>query len=386
MSPDPKNVFRGPMQSAEPVAGPSSPPSHPLPSETTTEPTTFPSEATVEPAILPTAATTTLPVIPDPETMGTFFSQHDSHEHDNEHDSELEDYQYNEDYDSYYESGSQESTTPSVLLPALPSFSPTPTDVTRVFHLLTRHLRQPLPAELVLAIIDFADYYPMITATLQRKADVSAMEGRGDRCVARRAAVVSEPVPKGIRKIKKVEFWMRSGDQGWSGEDRRFQGTYRASYTWFEAAILRPKPSTNVCNLATRIQKHGATDVTDPKQPFFPEPGYNLVPPPHRDNSNDDVTHNVWNLQLNRCSTGDPKSHIVRWYEGSQPQEPEEGESAEEKKEDKWDYDVSGAGRGVGFVEALMPGDRVVVLARAIYPGWVNRVEGVEVRITMVPI
>ncbi len=38
-----------------------------------------------------------------------------------------------------------------------------------------------------------------------------------------------------LHPVRKVVFTISSKDQGWSGENRMYHGTYEASYTWFEA-------------------------------------------------------------------------------------------------------------------------------------------------------
>lgn len=151
-------------------------------------------------------------------------------------------------------------------------------------------------------------------------------------------------------------------------------GTYRASYTWFEAAILRPRngdPNTP-CRIADEVRKNGLTDVTDPNRPF-PETGWELVPQPYNREGN-------WEVQINKGSWAHEEEHIVEWN----GDEKFPGGSEPDTTMD-WDLET-GRGFGVGFLKSLKPGDRVVLLAKAQFPGWVNNVQGATVEITWIPL
>lgn len=78
-------------------------------------------------------------------------------------------------------------------------------------------------------------------------------------------------------------------------------------------------------------------------------------------------------MQLNKCSHMMATDHVVEWVEG-------EKRPMGLMDYEEWEIE-SGKGWGEGFVEALRPGDRVVLLAEARYPAWVNNVYGARVEL-----
>lgn len=101
-------------------------------------------------------------------------------------------------------------------------YIPTKADCSRVLITLTKHLppASRLPLELAYEIIDLAEYYPIVFArsTADWRTSVSASSGRGARNVGCKAVVVTDPIPAGAKKVKRIVFWTKSRDQGWSGE------------------------------------------------------------------------------------------------------------------------------------------------------------------------
>lgn len=74
-----------------------------------------------------------------------------------------------------------------------------------------------------------------------------------------------------------------------------------------------------------------------------------------------------WLVQTNRCATGEPLRHSIVW-------QPDGSETANNTEE-------NGSGDGAGFIELLGPGDRIGIVARAMFPGWVNCVRSVEIAV-----
>jgi len=245
-----------------------------------------------------------------------------------------------------------------------PSFITSAEDISRAFMTLTRHVKPPLPIELALTILDYADYVPHILTRAPRKVSVSASSGLardGRRNINLRAIVCTPPVPTAARRVKEITFWTSSRDQGNSGESREVKGTYRCSWTWFEAMILRPVDGEvgGDTEVDEDIARQGYFDTTDENKEWPPR-GYQLV------------EGGPWRVQTNINSSWTTREHVVRWHFREKEEEPVEI--------DELGYVIeNGAGQGIGFVRALKPGDKVVLLARAIFPGWCNYVEGAMV-------
>ncbi|OCL08037.1 hypothetical protein AOQ84DRAFT_222279 [Glonium stellatum] len=271
-----------------------------------------------------------------------------------------------------------------------PFYTPTSADTLLVRSFL---MQLKLPTELALAIIDFADYYPVVRGHEATELHVAASTHRLNSTAVLYA--VTDPIPEdtnGARvRVKNVSFELRSHDQGWGGErgcrasnftisasaflhlwlilPRMFYGesdpltalhhpgTYSGSYTWFEACILRPIPS-----LYTDPLRLPYTFNPQPTAVCLKPVGYMLVP---CSTSGREETV-VWHIQSNVCADSREMVHRVEWRPGEV-------------------QDIL-PGRGIGkaFVEKLRPGDRVGVWARALYPGWVNHVKEVSIEVNVV--
>jgi hypothetical protein len=97
-----------------------------------------------------------------------------------------------------------------------------------------RILKQRLPPELVLQILDFAQYWVLSQASREHMCIYAERD-----CRDRNPYVISEPVPDGRSPIRKIHIDIWSHDQGWSSY-REDHGTYRNSWTWFDLGIERP--------------------------------------------------------------------------------------------------------------------------------------------------
>ncbi|CAG8426749.1 unnamed protein product [Penicillium salamii] len=98
-------------------------------------------------------------------------------------------------------------------------------DVLRTFSTL-RHV---LPSELVLEILEFAQYW--LHARVYREG-IHTYDERNWR--DRTPYLTSEPIAEGRVEEIRIKIW--SHDQGWS-DYREDHGTYRNSWTWFELGI-----------------------------------------------------------------------------------------------------------------------------------------------------
>ncbi|KAJ7489109.1 hypothetical protein FB451DRAFT_1552991 [Mycena latifolia] len=234
-------------------------------------------------------------------------------------------------------------------------YSPSsPSDVFEV----RRHLVNFLPPELVNTIIDEAGYWPRIVCSKDRRTVVVQASAHTNHNAAVRC-LLTPPFPAaeelggpGARlRVKLVKFEILSNDQGWGGEPEH-RGTYNGSYTWFEAAILRP----------------GKAPEQEPELPGWRlRVGWRRLPsiPPLVEVKNPLESDGRWRIQTNRCASRQAMNHTIIWQEGGS------GDSEEGERE-------KGSGDGAGFIEILAPGDRIGVVARAMFPGWSNYVRNVE--------
>ncbi|KAL0959992.1 hypothetical protein HGRIS_011647 [Hohenbuehelia grisea] len=202
-----------------------------------------------------------------------------------------------------------------------------------------------LPRELVDRILDLADYKPRIVSYREQKSRITA--GLNNDNDVQELYMLSEVIPHtplflpkellNTMHISSVTFTIESHDQGWGGEPEH-QGSYHATWSWLEAAIIRPG-----------------------------EPNGELGYPELKVDG-----ESRWLLQRNVHASGDLKKHVVTWRRSSD--EP----SAINEQEVLEEY---GCGLGKGFVDVLRPGDQVAIIYRARYPGWANTVYSAEIGI-----
>ncbi|KAI0362646.1 hypothetical protein OH77DRAFT_1416914 [Trametes cingulata] len=257
---------------------------------------------------------------------------------------------------------------------------PGPTSVADLRAVRAIFSRLGLPAELIFQIMDEAEYYPSVRATsleaglgpgTQVSASIHCPKSRN--CAAR-LCLLSSPIPggetpEGTVKVKKVVWTIESHDQGWGGEH---PGTFHGAYSWFDACIFRPVSppgddtktvdgehsagSDWVIHSLDELPGLRSCDVADVKT-FLDPIGYALVP--HGPSTQDESPENfAWLVQRNRAAVRTFTQYRVEWRPGHalDPVEAQE----------------NGRGTGDGFVESLLPGDRVGLWMRALYPGWVN--------------
>ncbi|KAJ7607170.1 hypothetical protein FB45DRAFT_431964 [Roridomyces roridus] len=226
-----------------------------------------------------------------------------------------------------------------------------PDDVIQVRRILLKHF----PPELANLILDEAEYWPRIVATRRERVIVDT--AHSENSDASLHYLIMPPIPPtGGLRVKRVEFFLMSHDQGWSNTPE-FHGTYEGSFTWFEAAILRPR-----------------YEEDNPPEPRL-TPGwangfglFSAPPPPppcltdfiQIENPNADT--GCWHIQTNRCAHGESLIHYVVWGVGGVAQRPRT-------------CNGPGSGDGKGFIDMLESGDRIAVIARAKFPRWVNFVD-----------
>ncbi|KAI8939550.1 hypothetical protein NX059_003319 [Plenodomus lindquistii] len=227
-----------------------------------------------------------------------------------------------------------------------------------------------LPTELVLVILDYAEYWPFYEYSGDIPRELKATARPGIACAANicfETAIFNNPVYEDIVKsgerctIKRVEFDVVSRDQGWTSENT--EGTF-ATTSWTEVSIMRDttgqadrSPPLNTA----RARIHRPEDYHE----WLIErgTGWELVQRPESASMGAQGGEGpfAWYLQGNRVAADNTEYHIVWTEHESQGNE--------------------GSGTGEGFLRALRAGDRILMWARAKYPGWQCHVD--HVRITV---
>jgi hypothetical protein len=231
-------------------------------------------------------------------------------------------------------------------------FTPTYADVCRARALL-KSLK--LPTELVLNILEYAQYWP--TTVFLRNGRPIHVGASGNRpsaaALCLQADIYGPAIIEEIRlggetaKVKRIEFDMTSRDQGWTSENT--QGTFSTS-SWLEVSILRDASNINSRLPTPRLVNTWISSPMDYHTNMVGR-GWSLAKRPESalQGPQGGEGDYAWYLQGNRVMAGAQDYHVV-WDECGLSGTNEGNE---------------GAGSGEGFLDALKPGDRVLVWARA---------------------
>ncbi|KAH7925691.1 hypothetical protein BV22DRAFT_969693, partial [Leucogyrophana mollusca] len=242
---------------------------------------------------------------------------------------------------------------------------PTIADIIQVKDLFSR-ISTPLPIELVDKILDDASYWPYssITLDLPRSVPGSRHYNKDDMYMRTLPLAGGESYdgrwlpPRGEHPCRMIEFQLWSRDQGFSHEIHN-HGTYRGSYTWFDAGVESLK-SVGTLDHNVSWPVYLITEASDSERlagsPFqFTDPGkHPFLPPP---------TH----LQRNIHAKSEMHHHTVVWHyldcveEGS-------SEAVEAELRGQGWKSLDGS-----FVRGLKVGDCITLWLRARFPAWAMR-------------
>ncbi|KAF1362466.1 hypothetical protein EJ07DRAFT_107755 [Lizonia empirigonia] len=228
-----------------------------------------------------------------------------------------------------------------------------------------------LPMELALEILDYAEYWPTRHFSTQagNTVKVAATMFRSSAAgLCLDADAFNDPVVETLRangeniKIKAIKFHIRSRDQGWTSEPVR--GTFSTS-SWLEASILRGVED-NTTTFPPSCWLDSVFASPQSFQDHVTPRGWQLVKRPEYAEQGPQGGEGdlAWYLQGNRVATqGRSEEYDVIWtrdgYEGNE-----------------------GYGRGDEFLQELEEGDRLLVWARAKWPGWQCIVERVNITVS----
>lgn len=209
-----------------------------------------------------------------------------------------------------------------------------------------------LPTELVLQILDYAQYWPQhdFIANFGRPKIAAGQMGRSSHatlCLAKDP--MDHPTVHTVRKhgetpkIKSIAFDIVSRDQAWTSENAH--GTFSTS-SWLEVSILRSVGEGNAPSTGPRFGNAWFNNPSDFHQSVSDQ-GWTLVKRGEsaKQGPQDGEGDFAWYLQGNRVAVGIDEYRVV-WTENGQ-----EGNE--------------GAGCGEGFLQELTEGDRILVWARA---------------------
>ncbi|PPQ67204.1 hypothetical protein CVT24_011275 [Panaeolus cyanescens] len=237
-----------------------------------------------------------------------------------------------------------------------------------------------LPKELVDIIVEEAEFWLSATSEHDygRGSPFVVENGPNDpvpfdrqRCCAI-TPEMSTMIPHKFLGIRRVKFTISSHDQGWGGESN-LKGQYEGSWTWFEARIVRALPEKLEAEGITSPEPYLVRDLDmgtknwseTIKNPYATKDGTGSKDPQVINGTGD-----TWTIRRNLRANNKFRKRVVVWSWD------DELEANEERK-----LNGQGIGQGAGFVEALGKDDRIAVMARARYPGWMNFVESVTIEV-----
>lgn len=170
---------------------------------------------------------------------------------------------------------------------------------------------------------------------------------------------------------RKIVFKITSNDQGWSG-NRADHGTYRSSWTWFDAGIDRftAPPESAKGKEAAEIGDDISVSALRPVWPPVTQDENGSPKYDHALHATQD--HKI---QCNKTATRETQHHVVEWHYTDNIN-PELSEAD--------DLEASGRGRATGngeFVRNLKLGDVITIWGKARFGGWENRIKKVELKV-----
>ncbi|KAI0521591.1 hypothetical protein F5B22DRAFT_634494 [Xylaria bambusicola] len=174
---------------------------------------------------------------------------------------------------------------------------------------------------------------------------------------------------------RKIVFDIVSRDQGWS-HDVDTHGTFKSSWTWFDAGIDRFDKSHRDSDEDTEKSEDKASDsarkvpTTGAIRPIWPSLKENQSEYDHQ-------LHPIADhkIQCNRVAEHEWQHHRIEW---SWTDDIDPESSAGKELEENGRGAATGDGR---FLRSLKLGDMVTVWGRARFPGWNNSVQKVRVAV-----
>ncbi|KAJ4348426.1 uncharacterized protein N0V89_009800 [Didymosphaeria variabile] len=225
-----------------------------------------------------------------------------------------------------------------------------------------------LPTELVLEILDYAQYEPVLEFVSEgRRVVAEAVMGSATSArvclpaeVFSRNTICRISGPNVVLKVKQIDFEIKSKDQGWTSENTI--GTFQTS-SWLEVSIFRPGPL------------YSALD----KLPFWDREYDN---PQELQNHLLPMGHRLVDERPVSASVGPQGDELpIAWYlQGNKVTERQNIDYRVVWTPDGWEGN-QGTGNGERFFDVLKEGDSVLVWARAKYPQWRCEVDSIKMTV-----
>lgn len=225
-------------------------------------------------------------------------------------------------------------------------------NATLLLHAVPLRSGRILPVELADAIVSLA-YRPLHAArrAAQRAYAANDFQRPGSQPSVAGLYLSTAPLPLpavGRLVAKRVVFQTRAADQSWANPGGH--GTFRDSYTWFEASIVRPVPvgEGGVAVEGAELQEvlDGTWERPGEVRAALKGRGWDFVENADGMNADGRV---VWRVGSNMTACGGYRDYRVKWERGVETQ--------------VWDERVTG--KGQGFLERLESGFVVLLWARA---------------------
>lgn len=150
-----------------------------------------------------------------------------------------------------------------------------------------------------------------------------------------------------VRRIRRVTFEVVSHDQGWSSFHTTHQGTFEASWTWFEAVVRHAKPTS----LPSSAAEAGLHQETSDKSTTALENQDADKEPSSKEAETHSNKEQRWDIQRNRHAGKEWERHQI---------------------EKDIDSDL---------VQSLRAGDVIGLDACAVFPGWQNFIQSARVEV-----
>ncbi|KAF8992155.1 hypothetical protein BDQ17DRAFT_1459983 [Cyathus striatus] len=215
-----------------------------------------------------------------------------------------------------------------------------------------------MPLELVNIILEEARYWRRVVCCNYEAHTLHTEHGNME---PRWQYLITPPIPSPPKnedgeemhmKIREVEFWIRSCDQGWGG-DHDLTGLYDGSWTWFEASIYRRLPGDVPEYLRFGIERN---NIPAPDKETLEAARIERVT-----NHTDGAIHGI----CKGMSALHQQLSCIRFF-------------GLRKVECVRMIHLSTIGNRSrirrGIVSSLRAGDRIAIISRARFPGWANNV------------
>ncbi|KAJ6120299.1 hypothetical protein N7523_004579 [Penicillium sp. IBT 18751x] len=248
------------------------------------------------------------------------------------------------------------------------AFYPSLWDVLQTRYMLQwKAFQQSLPAELVDAIIDAAEYWP---STERRMEGVRRIANDRDQvllktvplCYDRKRLEQSgpfKPLPhRTLHPCRKIVFRISSHDQG-HGPIR--ENMYEASWTWFDTEVIKAAHTRNM--YTDGIEQEILDNERGQEKKHYAPDNDLLLPGNNR-------------LKVNGARVSEPQDSVITWHYLDEVQPESEKAYEIERLEGRGRFTLDGHG-----VRELEVGDSLALWARARFPGWSNHVDFASVRV-----